>query len=1088
MNFNSIFKKRLLWQSLGLFCPALVMLPQGEVLASSKPIEIESVSARFVNIMGKITDAEGKPVIGATVVIKGTNTSTQSDETGVFRLNAPPGSEILVVSFVGFEPQEVAINGRTTIDVKLEPVAAIDEVVVVGYGTQRKAHLTGAVETVDMEAIEDLPATNLGAALAGRLVGVEASGGTARPGSKARLQIRKPVLYGKDSGTGEPLYVIDGMIQVDEKNNPESTQFNNLDPAEIESISILKDGATAVYGVRGANGVVLVTTKRGKVGTPKISYNGSYAVNDEVYRTKMMNAYQFGQYFNIMNGPNGADVDPLSIDYKNRVFGQDELEHFKTINHNWLEDAWSSSFNTRHALNLSGGAERATYFAGVSYQKQNGNLGTLDYDKWNFRAGTDVKVASNLKMSLQLSGNQDQLDRTFNKVSGEGPEDDYKNLLSSAPYVPAYINGLPVKLPGRPNDLSAYHFFEIQRLNNLAQTQTKFFTVNIAAEYEVPFVEGLKARATYSRNMRSSRGSQIGTRYQLYEFARSGSNEHIYEGATNPRSLTVSNGNRLYFSNENGTNTQYNFFLTYDKQIGKHNFSGLVSVERGEADGQQEDVWKADPVESTNGQFGTAFGAVEGRTFAYESGSLGYVARFNYRYDERYLAEFLFRSDASNKFAPENYWGKFFSASAGWVVSEEDFFKVKGIDYLKLRYSLGFMGNDQFPIWLWRQRFTYEVGKGPVFGGNGMGETGMKMDRSPNRNATWSDEIKNNIGIDARFMNNRFSVTLEGYYNKAYNILLERLGNTPVSVGGSMAPENYARVNTYGYEIALGWNDRIGKDFTYGINTRLSWSDLTIKYVDFNAVDELYPWKPRNGASEDVGKWGYDYLGMFRDQAEIDAYVSQYDIKSLFGTNAGDLKPGMLYYRDVRGPLQADGTFAGPDGIIDDNDQIQLSRKENSLYGFGVTLKAGYKSFAFETVIAGSFGGYAEIGSAERSKLNNDITRAYNNLPEIWGDIYDPELNPTGTMPNPNWENTYGVSSEFWQVSSFRARVASMNLNYSLPKSIVERMKVSNARVYVSALNPFGLYNAFSYKDTYGTAWDAYPNLRTIAFGLNLTL
>ncbi len=1088
MNANLIFNSRLLRRSLGLLCPIILLLPTGNLLAARHAAGLSSVSVRFVNITGRVLDAAGKPVIGATVTIKGTNTSTQSDETGVFRLNAPPGSERIVVSFIGFKTQEVAINNRTNFDVKLEPAEAIDEVVVVGYGTQKKAHLTGAVETVDMEAIEDLPATNLGSALAGRLVGVGVTGGTARPGSKAQLEVRKPVLYGKDSGTGEPLYVIDGMIQVDEKNNPEATQFNNLDPAEIESISILKDGATAVYGVRGANGVVLVTTKRGQVGTPKISYNGSYAVNDEVYRTKMMNAYQFGQYFNIMNGPNGTDFDPLSPEYRNRVFGQDELDHFQTINHDWLEDAWKSSFNTRHALNLSGGAERATYFAGVSYQKQNGNLGTLDYDKWNFRAGTDVKVASNLKVSLQLSGNQDQLDRTFNKVSGEGPEDDYKNLLLASPYVPAYIDGLPVKLPGRTNDLSAYHYYEIQRLNNLAQTGTKFFTVNLAAEYEVPFVQGLKARATYSRNMRSSRGSQIGTRYQLYEFSRLGSNGHIYEGATDPTALTVSNGNRLYFSNENGTNTQYNFFLTYDKQIGKHNFSGLFSVERGDADGQQEDVWKADPIETTNGQFGTAFGAVDGRTFAYESGSLGYIGRLNYRYDERYLFEFLFRTDASNKFAPENYWGKFYSASAGWVISEEDFFKIKGIDYLKLRYSAGLMGNDQFPIWAWRQRFTYEVGKGPVFGGNGNANTGMKMDRSPNRDATWSDEFKNNVGIDARFMNNRLSLTMEGYFNKAYNILLERLGNTPVSVGGSMAPENYARVNTYGYEVSLGWADKIGEDFNYGVNTRFAWSDLTIKHIDYNEVDQQYPWNVRNGASEDVGMWGYDHLGMFMNQAEIDAYVSQYGIKSVFGTNVNDLKPGMLYYRDVRGPLQADGTFAAPDGIIDQNDQIQLSHKQNNLYSFGLTLKAGYKSFAFETVIAGSFGGYAEIGSTERKKLNNDITRVYNNLPEIWGDIYDPEINPTGTMPNPNWENIYNVSSDFWRVSAFRMRVTSMNLNYSLPKSLVERMKVSNARVYVSALNPFGLYSAFSYKDTYGTAWDAYPNLRTVSFGLNLTL
>jgi len=1068
-----------------LLCPFFAVVPLQMTMATVPHNHAAVHADLFVNVTGKVLDPEGNPVIGATVSIKGTTTGTKTDVDGIFRINLPQGDEILVISYVGYKTQEYPVNNQKSLTLTLEPVDALDEVVVVGYGTQKKEHLTGAVETVDMEAIEDLPATNLGAALAGRLAGVAVSGGTARPGSKAGLQVRTPVPFGKDAGTTEPLYVIDGVIQVDEQNAPESTLFNNLDPAEIESISILKDGATAVYGVRGANGVVIVTTKRGKVGAPRISYNGSYAINDRTYRTKMMNAYEFGQYMNIMNGPYGSNAEPGSDNF----FSADELEHFKGLDYNWLDDAWKASYNTRHAVNLSGGTDRATYFAGVTYSKQNGNLGTLDYNKWNFRAGTDVKVASNFKVSLQVSGNEDQLDKTFNKVSGEGPEDDYKNLLLAAPYVPAYIDGLPVKLPGTTNDLSAYHFYEIERLGNLAETDSRFFSVNASAEYEAPFLEGLKARMTYARNMRHSTGSQIGTKYQLYEFTRQGENGHIYEGATNPTPLTVSNGNRLYFSNRNGINTQVNFFLTYEKQIGKHNVSGLFSVERGEAEGKQEDVWKSDPLETTNGQFGTAFGEIDGRTFAYESGSLGYIGRVNYRYDEKYLAEFLFRTDASTKFAPENYWGKFYSLSAGWILSEEDFFKeVKGIDYLKLRYSAGLMGNDQFRAWAWRQRYTYQVGKGPVFGGNGNAQTGMRMETTPNRDATWSDEFKNNVGIDARFLNNRLSATLEGYFNKGYNILLERVGNVPVSVGGSVAPENYARVNTYGYEIALGWSDQIGRDFNYGVSTRLSWGDVKIKQIDNPAAYEAQPWNARNGTSSDVGMWGYDYLGMFKTQEEVEAYISEYNIQQVFGTAADQLRPGMLYYRDVRGQQQADGTFAEPDGIIDENDRIQLSNKQNNLYGYGITLKAGYKSFAFETVITGSFGGWSDMAGSELNNLNNSISRVYNNLPVIWNDIYDPELNPNGTMPNPNWENMYSVSSNFWRTSAFRMRVASMNVSYTLPINIVERLKVSNARLYLTAMNPMALYQPFSYKDAYGTSWDSYPNLKTFSFGLNLTL
>lgn len=1046
-------------------------------------------AARFINVSGTVKDSKGEPLPGVTVTIKGTKTSTATDVNGVFRLNLPTGNEILVFKFLGFESKEVKPNGGSGLTVVLEEsTSTLNEVVVVGYGEQKKAHLTGSVVEVKMEEIEDLPATNIGSALAGRVLGVGVSGGTSRPGSKASLSVRKPIVYGKDSGTGDPLYVIDGVIQVDARNNPDVTQFNNLDPAEIEGISILKDAAAAVYGVKGANGVVLVTTKKGKAGKPRISYNGSYSLSDEAYRTKMMNAYQFGQYFNIMNGPYGENIQQSNTNYPNRIFSADEMEYFKTLNYNWLDDAWKASYNTRHAINVSGGAEKATYFAGVSYNKNNGNIGTLDYNKWNFRAGSDIQVASNFKVGLQVSGNEDQLDKTFNKVSGEGAEDDYKNLLLAAPYVPSYLNELPVKLPGNTNDLSAYHFFEIEKLGNQAKTNSRFFSINLSAEYKIPFVEGLKARATYGRNMQSSVGSQVGTKYQLYQFDRLGDNKHIYEGATNPQPLTVSNGNRLYYSNSTGTSTQYNFFLTYEKQIGKHNFSGLFSVEKADAKSEQEDVWKSDPLDGTNGQFSTAFGAIDGRTAAYESGSLGYIGRLNYRYEDKYLAEFLFRTDASTKFAPENYWGKFYSASFGWVASQEDFFNLNGVDFLKIRYSTGLMGNDMIQAWLWRQRYTFQVGQGAVFGGNTNATTGMKMEKSPNRSATWSDEYKNNLGLDLRFLNERLSASVDAYYNKAYNILVERTGNVPFTVGGSIAPENWGKVNTYGYEIELGWNDKIGKDFRYGVSTRFSWSDLKIIRMDYNEIDAKYPWKNRNGASEDIGMWGYDYLGMFKSQQDIDEYVSKYGITEMLGVRAANLKPGMLYYRDVRGPLQADGTFAAPDGIVNDNDYVQLSKRKNSHAGYGITLKAGYKGLSFETVIAGSFGGWAETGSSERKKMNNDITRVFTNLPVIWGDIYDPEINPTGTMPNPNWESTYNVSSNFWKVNSFRMRVTSFNLGYTLPKSFVNKLNVNNARVYLTGMNPLGIYQAYGYRDTYGTSWDAFPNLKTFAFGLNLTL
>ncbi len=987
---------------------------------------------------------------------------------------------------MGYKSKEYVVSNQELQTIRLEANSNdLEEVVTVGYTTQKKAHLTGSVVDIKAEEIEDLPTTNIGAALAGRLLGVGVSGGLGRPGSKANITIRQPISFGKDVGSTDPLYVIDGVVQLNGQNQPDATLFNNLDPSEIESISILKDGAAAVYGMRGANGVVLVTTKKGKVGTPRINYSGSYAINDEAYRTKMMNAYQFGMYYNTMNGPNGENILPANSNYVNRIFSADELEHFKGNSYSWLDDAWKSSYLTRHSLNVSGGTESATYFANVAYNKQNGNLGTLDYDRWNFRAGSDVKVASNFKVGMQVSGNMGNSEKTFNKIGGESEENDYKNLLMASPYIPSYVNGLPVRLPGTSGDLSAYHFFELQRLGNLSTTDSRQFTVNINGEYQAPWLDGLKLRLSYNKNLMSGRGTQIGTKYQTYEFSRLGDNQHIYDGATNPKPLTFSNGNRVYFSNSNGNNSQLNFTALYDKSWKLHHVSALVSVEKGESNSSQEDIWKDDPISQTNGQFNTAFGPIDGRTAAHESGSLSYIGRVNYRYGEKYLAEVLFRSDASTKFAPENYWGKFYNLSLGWVISEEDFFKVSGIDYLKLRFSHGKLGHDTFTPWAWRQRYTFQDGKGAVFGGNNNGTTGMKMEKSPNPDATWSNEYKNNVGIDARFLDNRLAANIDAYYNKGSDILIERTGNIAITVGGSIAGENFGKANTYGYELGLSWQDKIN-DFNYGISTRFSWSDMKVIQMDFNDVDLMFPWKPQPNASSDNGMWGYDYLGMFRSQQEIDNYVSQYNIKEVFGTLAKDLKPGMLYYRDVRGAAQADGTFEDPDGIINDNDQVQLAKRKDNHYGFGITLKAGYKGFTAEAVLAGSFGGYAEI--SDRNKLNNDLSRAYTNLPVIWGDIYDPELNPTGTMPNPNWDKIYNVSSDFWTVPAFRMRMTSFNIGYTLPQKFTQYLKISNAKAFLSAINPMSLYNPYSYKDGNGAAWDSYPNLRTYSFGINVTL
>lgn len=1054
-------------------------------------------------VTGNVIDNTGGSLPGVNVIEKGTKNGVITDGNGHYVISVKKGA-VLTFAFVGMNKVEKAVGNENEINVTMKDDATeLESVVVVGYGAQKKAHLTGAVGTIPMKDIENIPTGDVGAALQGRVIGVSVSGGATRPGVKSTLKIRNPMSTAKDGGTTAPLYVIDGVLQIGADGTNDTTLFDNIDSSEIESISFLKDGSAVVYGARAAQGVIIVTTKRGKIGAAKFSYSGSFGANDEAFRTKMMTAYDFGNYINIANGVNGANKG-VEKDY---YFTPDEMDYFKTLNYNPLEEEWKPSFNSRHNLNISGGTEKATYFAGVSYYTQNGNLSTLDYDKWTYRAGADLNISSNLKAGLQLSGFYSDKTKTFNKIGGENDENDYRTLLSALPFMPQYINDMPV-LANTTNALSQYHYGEVQRLGNLATTTSSNMTLNMYVDYKVPFIKGLSLKGSYARNIGNSRGTQVGTSYRLYQFNPSttlndaglpvgGVNGHIInETSTVKSSALYKNGDRLYYDNSNSLLTQSNFTATYNRDFGKHSFSGLFSIEKSESGSTKEVVFKEGVIESTNGQFGSAFGAVSGSTSRSEQGSLGYIGRFNYAYGDKYLAELLVRTDASTKFAPGYYWGTFYSLSAGWVISKEDFFKSSVIDFLKVRYSIGHLGKDDTKAWQWRQRYTYQDGKGIVLGesnNNVNSSTGMKMEVSPNPDAHWSDEIKTNFGLEMKFLDNRLSFTGESYYNIGTNVFMENTGNVPFTVGGSVAAENFGSIDTFGYELSLGWDDRVGNDFHYGVDVRFGWADNKVIKGNYNSADILLPWKQKPGESTDNGVWGYDYLGMFKTQADIDAYVAEYKItavKDIAGSvsyTPSQLRPGMLYYRDVRGAYLGNGQFAAPDGVIDLNDQIQLAKKANTKYGMGTTLKVAYKSFSLNTVINASFGGgWSEVDSQTRKPLYNQISRNFDSRPVIWNNIYDPVLNPNGTMPNPYWSAiNMDPTSTFWSRDPFRIECRNITLAYKFNEKVLDAVKISNCAINLVVMNPFNLYNPFGYKNPSG-AYDTYPALRTVSLGLNI--
>jgi TonB-linked SusC/RagA family outer membrane protein len=1024
-----------------------------------------------VAFKGRVVDAKGQPLPGVTVLIKGTKTGTSTDANGVFNFNLPTGKETLIFSFVGYKTQEVAVNGRSTLDVNLEEdAAALDDVVVVGYGTQTRATLTGAVATVDMKQIQDLPVGSLSATLQGQMPGVGVSGGTSRPGQPAQITVRNPNSLAKDGPQGVgPLYVIDNVVRTVE-------DFNILDQSEVESISVLKDASAAIYGARGGQGVILVTTKRGKVGAPRLSYSGSVGVADATRLPGMMSGLQQAQYLNDYNSVSGLKPENAAI------YTQDELDYFAQNNTNWLKEAWQPAMNQRHALNMSGGTDRVTYFASATYNKQDANFANINSDRWTYRASADVKVARGLKAALSVSGGLGNSRAYFLKQGNENIENDMKSLLYTPQFAPMYVNGLPVYLSSGTG-FDAFHFFEVQRSDNFTSQRNTTLNVQASAEYELPFLKGLRARVVFNKNMANSFGKQYGTKYNVYQLTMLGDHKHIYGGDV-LKTVTLNNGDRVRLNPSYSDNYQLNGYLTYDNQFGKHHVSALGFFEQQETHMDATTAMQEGVIIGGLPNMSSATGTQTTSETESETGLLSYVGRLNYDYANKYLLEFTIRRDGSTRFAPEYRFGVFPAVSAGWVISEEPFFKnnIRVVDFLKVRGSLGFLGTDNTKAYNWQTNYNAQTGKGAVFGGNSDRPLVFTANNAlANRAARWDNITKYNAGIDARFLDNRLSLTVDGYYDHAHNLLTALSGAAPLLIGAAIPSENFGVINGFGTEVSVGWNGRITNDLSFRLNTFFTWNDNKQVLIDVPR-GQVGTFLDPTGQSSDQGVLGYRYLGMFRTDGDVDAFFAANPKlnrqKYLFGQEA---KPGMLYYQDIRGLKNADGSYGEPDGLITDADVEYLTPKANNHYSVGFNPSITYKSLNISATMGIAWGGQAQVEGSARSRAT-----ATANRPEFWADHWTP-TNTNASMPAPYYVGTYDVTSEFWFRSSLSAGVRNANVSYTIPAGLTNRISVSSVRVFFQATNLFNFFNPYSYKD-YSGSYDAYPTLRTLSLGLNVGL
>ncbi len=1072
-------------------------------------------------VTGIVVDESGEPIIGAAVMVEGTSTGTVTDIDGKYSINVP-NKGTLKITFIGYVPQTISDWTKAGKVILKEDQMKLDEVVVVGYGTQKGKNVTGSIEVVDMKDLEDLSVTNLGDALAGMVNGLHVNASGNKPGEAAHLTIRQSTGLAKNNGQinvnfstqdDTPLYVIDDFISTEEA-------FNALDISEVESISVLKDASAAIYGAQGAYGVILVKTKRGKVGAPKISYSGQFGYTDALELPKMLNAYEYGKVWNAFKG--AKDISNNSTDLLKDYFQADELEAMKNINYDLLDREWKAALTQRHSVNINGGTEKATYFAGISYNTQEGNIGRLDYDRWNFRAGVNVNISKWVKASLQVAGNYGDKKTPTNKF-GSSDSGDYNLLLKHVRHVPDQVNGLPIVYSGMQNDANLnndalFNFYALQNTPDKTENSSNDFNFNGSLEFDMGFLkplQGLKLKASYSRSISNSKNNAIGTSLTVYRVLnRGGSGEHLYlpdmdYSINNLAEMTVDNGNFIRRIMNTGKSYQLNATVTYARKFGLHDVSALFSIERGESESEDMDGKVNDPLPFTDGQSKSATGDSDMTWNRSESARMSYIGRLNYSYADKYLFEFLFRSDASTKFAPKNYWGKFPSVSAGWVISEESWFNKEklGIDFLKIRGSFGLMGRDNINAFIWLTRFERDMGKGAVFGTNTTStgvSTGMVTKQGgANPDAHWDKTYKTNFGMDMRMLDGRLSVTLDAYYDFGREIFGSHQGTKyfPMTVGIKPTPENYVKKDMYGIELNIGWKDKIGKDFTYWVKMSTGYDDDRVKYIAQKEQPGLQD--PKNGKRQDRGLWGYECIGMFRNYQDIDEYFEKYNITSYLGMSKEAVRPGMLIYKDQAGAWDPERKCfdPNPDGIVslkDDSDKIKLSHRSSNPYGMTFNFGGSFKSFSLQAQLGASWGAYVMANTSIRKAASG---LEYNNIPAFWKDMYvyedvldangvvTVEANHDAIYPSIQYESCNNLESTFWRLKGTTISLRNISLSYTLPKTWLKYVGIESCRLNMTCQNAINfvsphIEDAWS---SWGGNYGYYPNLRKITLGVNVS-
>lgn len=992
---------------------------------------VAQAQAQTVTVTGTVKDTTGEPVIGASVAVVGVpGKGATADLDGNFTITAVPSDATLRISFVGMKTQEIALQGRTHLDIVLhEDSELLDEVVVVGYGVQKKVNLTGSVASLDTKQLQSRPIQNISTGLQGMLPGVTISSTNGAPGKDGgNIRIRGVGTL----NTASPYILIDGV---------EADNLNSLDPNDIESLSVLKDAASAaIYGSKAANGVILITTKRGKTGAPKITYSGYAGIQQPTNMIERMSSFDYARLYN----------EALAAEGKAERFTQQELQKFKDgtdpnyPNTNWYDLAYQTGMQHTHNVTMSGGTESIKYMGSIGYMGQKGILPNAGRDKFNGRTNLDVTFSPKLTARLGLSYINDRYTDASSAYYGGSSDQIIRQLNIVAPWIP---NKLADGTYGTVSDGNPIAWLEsgMRTMNN-----TQNFAGNLSFDYS--FLENLKLTLT---------GAYINNtnHYKYFQkFIQYNPNK-----ATEPNKLQEN-----YSSWSRGT---LDALLNYDLTLSGHTLRAMAGWHAETYNyqifsGERKSFPNNDLTDMDAGDTGT----MKNGGYTRELNMLSYFGRLNYDYLGRYLFEANFRADASSRFAKEHRWGYFPSFSLAWRLSEESFMEEcrTWLSDLKLRGSWGMLGNqaafdDYYPA-----LNTYKVDASYPFGGSL--STGYYQGNFKLNTISWEKSTTWGLGLDFALLDNRITGSLDYYDRNTTGIIMDV--SVPREFALGAYKDNVGAMYNRGVELSLAYQDSWG-DWTFGANANFAYNknritdlggveriidhDVNIKRVGY-AVDSYYLYKAD---------------GFFNSQEEADQFTAKYG--NPFGKKfmAGDIR-----YADTNN-----------DGKLDADDRI-MTQGTNPVYTFAFGLNGGWKGIDLSLF----FNGAAQVTRLfDAHEVMGAFTGDNSHPSTIWLDAWRPD-NHNASMPRiftdtNSPSSNRRVASTFWLQDTSYLRLKNLQLGYTFDSKSLSWAGINSLRVYYSAENLFTLDRMKINVDPEATSQrlSSYPLLQTHSLGVNIT-